>query len=244
MDYTIEDLDGQTAMISRGAAMAAQRGILVVVSAGNTGGSEWNLITSPADADGILSVGAVNLQGVPASFSSFGPTADGRVKPEVSSIGVQTVLIRSSGLISSGSGTSFSAPIIAGFATLLWQKSPALSSEELRDYIIGISDRVNSPDNQLGYGIPSIATITSVEEEVSEGISVYPVPYSIGQQLTVKSHSPILQIRITGLDGRTLLLSPQAEGQVMTIDTYGMSGFFIMEVFTRHGMYACKVVSK
>lgn len=107
MDYTIANLDGKTAVISKAAAMARDRAIIVVVSAGNEGAKEWSLVTPPADVDGILATGAVNNAGLKVNFSSFGPTADGRIKPDVVALGLSTATILPSGAVGSESGTSW-----------------------------------------------------------------------------------------------------------------------------------------
>lgn len=157
MDYALEDMDGETAVISKGAAIAAKKGILVVTSAGNYGIRGERSITAPSDAKGILSVGATNMGMDRASFSSRGPTADGRIKPEVSTFGEQVWLIRSSGNLGRSSGTSFSSPQIAAFAAGLWQAKPEWTREQLVEEILKSSSQADNPDNWLGYGIPNFA---------------------------------------------------------------------------------------
>lgn len=243
MDYTTDNLDGATALISRGAGWAAETGMMIVVSAGNAGNSPWKLITPPADANGILAVGAVTDQGIPATFSSFGPTVDGRVKPEVVSLGVQTVLIRADGAIAVGNGTSFAAPIIAGFATLLWQNNPTMTVAMLRDYIISLSNRVENPDNQLGYGTPIFQTVTGIGE-LYPTVRVYPIPVNRGDRVTVESEGPILEIRLLGIDGREKTSEFAMEGKFAFVDTGGISGIFILHVITSSGKHTFKIVSK
>ncbi len=156
-DYTVGDLDGLTALISRAALHAARRGMLVVASAGNSGSDPWRLITPPADADSIVSVGAVFANRSIAPFSSVGPTTDGRIKPDVAAQGVGTVIGNSVGLggVSTGNGTSFSAPLIAGLAAVLWQEFPFLSAQQLLEVLQKSGDQAVRPDSLLGYGIPS-----------------------------------------------------------------------------------------
>lgn len=190
MDYTLEDLDGETAVISKGAAIAAQKGILVVTSAGNYGNRGERSITAPADARGILSVGATNMGMDRASFSSQGPTADGRIKPEVSTFGEQVWLMRSSGNLGRSSGTSFSAPQIAAFAAGLWQAKPEWTREQLIEEILKSSSLADNPDNWLGYGIPNFAKAyygpilggISVEEQEWK---IFPNPIK-GNELFIK----------------------------------------------------------
>jgi serine protease AprX len=243
MNYTTDNLDGLTSLISRGAGWAAETGMMIIVSAGNAGNSPWKLITPPADAIGVLSVGAISDQGLPAIFSSFGPTVDGRVKPEVVSFGVQTVLIRADGMLAVGNGTSFAAPIIAGFATLLWQQNPSLTSGALREYIISLSDRIENPDNQLGYGVPALRTITGINE-LSTTVKIYPVPVVPGDQVTIESSNLILEMRLYGINGRQKTCEYINEGKLAFIPTDELSGIYILHVITSSGKYTFKIVTK
>jgi serine protease AprX len=157
-DYSYKDLDGKTALISKAAQLAARKGILVVTSAGNSGDDPWKYITPPADADSILAVGASFSNLSYAPFSSVGPTFDGRIKPDVAAIGVGTVIGNhlGTGGVSTGNGTSFAAPHIAGVAALLWQANPNLNAQQLINTIRKSGNQAARPDNLLGYGVPTI----------------------------------------------------------------------------------------
>lgn len=154
-NYTYANLDGRTALTSQAASMASEKKILIVSSAGNEGNAAWRYQTTPADAYGILSVGATDDLGRRAFFSSFGPTADGRVKPELSTLGIGIALIGSTGNVFFGSGTSFSAPWISAFAACFWQAYPTLNAAQIRDILIRSAHLSNNPNNELGYGIPN-----------------------------------------------------------------------------------------
>lgn len=154
VSYLPSDMDGNTAIITRAADLAASKGILVVNSAGNNG----NIVTAPADGDSVLAVGAVDEEGVLASFSSGGPTADNRIKPELCAVGSGTYYLRDNGDVSAGSGTSFSAPLMSGLAASLWQSAPDLTNMELMEILKKSGDRANNPDNEYGYGIPNART--------------------------------------------------------------------------------------
>ena len=153
---TYADMNGQTTRCSRAANIAAKKGMLVIVAAGNEGNKAWHYISAPADADNILTVGAVNIHDSIAAFSSWGPTADGRVKPEVCATGSQTALINPlNNSVIYGNGTSFACPIIAGMAACLWSAMPHATNMEIRERIIQSADRYTQPHEQYGYGIPN-----------------------------------------------------------------------------------------
>ncbi len=244
MDYTYEDMDGVTAMISRGANWAAERGIIVVGSAGNSGNGGWNYITAPADAPGIIAVGAAHRYLQPASFSSFGPTFDGRVKPDVSSLGVGTVLIRSTGTVASGNGTSFAAPVIAGFVTLLWQQNPELSAEEIKTYIITLSTLRQNPNDQLGYGFPSVDNEVTGTEFDLEHSRVYPNPVKSGQLLHIQTSSPVLSLEVLSLEGRSLDVAYEQNGAEILVATTELRGVYILRVKTAERTHTFRVISK
>jgi subtilisin family serine protease len=147
-------MDGETAPISIGAGIACNKGIIVVNSAGNSGNSSWHYIGAPADNFDVLSVGAVDENEEFASFSSYGPNADGAVKPNVVAQGKNTVIISSSDTVRTGNGTSFSSPITAGMVACLWGANPDKSTIEIKDAIYKSADRYLLPDTQFGYGIP------------------------------------------------------------------------------------------
>ncbi len=154
--YTYDNLDGNTTLVARGADIAAKKGLLVVVAAGNTGSSAWKYITSPADADSVLVVGAINSSGVVASFSAFGPSKDNQVKPDVVAIGSGSTISNSSGGTTTGSGTSYACPIMAGLSTCLWQAFPEVNNMQIIDAIRKSAHKYNTPDTRFGYGIPDM----------------------------------------------------------------------------------------
>ena len=150
------DLDGKTTRVSRAATIAARKGMLVCVAAGNEGNNAWKTISVPADADSILTVGAVSTWGEIGNFSSYGPSSDGRIKPEVCAVGVWTQLINPGGNIVTSNGTSFATPLLAGLAASLWSALPDENAMQIRSRIIRSADRYLNPDTQqYGYGIPN-----------------------------------------------------------------------------------------
>jgi subtilisin family serine protease len=181
LTYTKSQLDGKTTYVTRGASLAAKRGILVVNSVGNYGSAGSSSLVAPADADGILAVGAVNSSSTVSAFSSRGPTADGRIKPELVAFGQSPVLIRGSGQVGAASGTSFSAPQIAALTAGLWQAKPEWTKDELLTNLLKSGSQYATPDQNLGYGIPNFrsafyGTLLGLNEEVELSSNVYPNP--------------------------------------------------------------------
>ena len=149
-------LDGRSTRASLAATIAARKGMLVCVAAGNEGVSPWHMISVPADADSILTVGAVGTDSLIGFFSGYGPSADGRVKPDVCAVGVQTTLIDPYNNVFTGNGTSFATPLLAGFAATLWSALPDENAMQIRERILRSADRYGQPDtDQYGYGIPN-----------------------------------------------------------------------------------------
>ena len=152
--HSYADMNGDVTPISKAADIAAKKGMLVVVSAGNSGSSDWHFIGAPADADSVLTVGSVDADGEISSFSSRGPSFDGRVKPNICAQGEQAALIGADGRVRTANGTSFSCPIIAGLSACLWQAHPEKSNMEILRAIEMSSSLSEQPDNDYGYGIP------------------------------------------------------------------------------------------
>jgi serine protease AprX len=156
MNYNLSDLDGNTAFVTRAADIAASKGILVVNSAGNERRNSWQRIMFPADGDSVLAVGAVDGNREIASFSSAGPSADRRIKPDVSALGVNVPVQTSGTTAGRSSGTSFSCPIMSGMAACLMQAVPRALNYDIIMALRNSSDRHNEPDSLYGYGIPDM----------------------------------------------------------------------------------------
>ena len=161
-DHKYFELDGKHALISKTASMLASKGIIHVNSAGNEGLGTWKKINFPADADNILAVGAVNSKRVNASFSSVGPSDDGRVKPDIMSLGSPASVITGRGSVSSDMGTSFAAPIISGMVACLWQSARDKTAYQVMEAIRQSGDNYATPNNVFGYGIPDFLKAYSI----------------------------------------------------------------------------------
>jgi serine protease AprX len=164
-NYQYSDLNGSTTRVSRAANIAFSRGILVVNSAGNYGTQSWRYIGSPADAKGVLAVGATDSRQQIASFSSIGPSSDGRIKPQILAQGQGVAIVNYLGTISNANGTSFSSPLIAGMSACLWGKYPDATNEEIKNAIIAGGDRFFKPDSVYGYGLADFKVASDLLEK-------------------------------------------------------------------------------
>ncbi|MFO7978989.1 MAG: S8 family serine peptidase [Bacteroidales bacterium] len=181
-NHSYQDLNGRTTVITRAANMAFEKGILVVNSAGNYGNGQWQYIGSPADSFGALSVGAVDSMGVRVPFSSLGPAADGRIKPEVMAQGSMVIVETPTGSLGRVGGTSFASPIIAGLVACLWQKHPERTAEMIRRAIIRSASRFLYPDTLYGYGIADFALadrlLKNDFDPTEEPLVLFPNPFN------------------------------------------------------------------
>ncbi|HRW62529.1 MAG TPA: S8 family serine peptidase, partial [Bacteroidales bacterium] len=206
-NYTYSDMDGNTAFITRAADMASSKGILVVSSAGNLGDDSWNYISAPADGDSVLTVGAVDSYANYVSFSSKGPTYDGRIKPDISAMGYRVTIQGTDGNTTLSNGTSFSSPLIAGAAACLWQALPELTNAQVIQKIRESAHQYSKPDYLSGYGIPDFAKASGLNStniitftSDKEIIKIYPNPFEsyiyveIGKKLTKELKVEIFDI--------------------------------------------------
>lgn len=185
-DHSYTDLNGLTSHMTLAADIATRKGMIPVNSAGNSGTNSWHYIGVPADAFDILAVGAVNNDRMVASFSSRGPSADGRVKPDVSATGLGTIGLNSGGEDAGPiNGTSFSSPLVAGLVACLWQLHPLRTAHEIMDAVRRSASQYHQPDNDLGYGIPDFwrahllllgRDLTGLSD--AQALSVIPVPFT------------------------------------------------------------------
>ncbi len=161
--YTYEDMDGMTTIVTRAAELAFRRGVVTITSAGNEGGTSWYYILAPADGKNTLAIGAVDNNNQVASFSSRGPSYDGRIKPDVvaKGVGVYGANAEDFSAYVSRSGTSVAAPIASGVAALLLSAYPHLKNTQVRTILFESADNNSSPDNDRGYGL--ISAVKAIE---------------------------------------------------------------------------------
>ncbi|XOV95059.1 MAG: S8 family peptidase [Bacteroidota bacterium] len=245
MNYHSDQLDGETAVVSLAATKAASKGMVVVVSGGNSGNKSWKYVTPPGDAEGILVVGSVNGSGERASFSSLGPTHDGRIKPDVVALGSPATVFDGYAYpdrITFGSGTSFSAPLIAGFAAGIWQANPDWTSEEVIAAIKYSGNMALNPNNEIGYGIPdyryAVANNSlSVSDIFQNKLKIYPNSFQGGKikvDLSGVKSEGIIDFDITDLKGASVISQ--------RIDTTTASDQYQVDFpATSNGIYLLKV---
>ena len=233
--YTYEHLDGNTAVTTIGVDIAASLGVLTVTSAGNEGNDDWYYIIAPADADSVLSVGAVNSSGDIAYFSSHGPTYDGRIKPEVCAMGLYTYCIspNTTSEYSSASGTSLSAPLAAGAAAVVLSANLNLSAMELREALMMTASMADSANNDYGWGI--VNTLAAINYEFMDTkieqtefvpieyhvLKTYPNPFN--PSITIQVSTPrvaVLNVDVFSYDGRFIanLYSGKQFTEVQTLN--------------------------
>ena len=217
--YSYEDLDGNSATTTIAVDIASNLGVLCINSAGNEGDDPWYYIIAPADADSVISVGAVNRDGTIANFSSRGPTYDGRIKPEVCALGVSAYCVRSNteNDYRAASGTSFSAPLAAGAAAVILSANPEWTNMQLREAIMMTASLSNSPDNIYGYGI--LNTWAAINYQFTTGLKneeiipnvlkvfdAYPNPFNPATFIRVQSESiiPNLTLSIFNINGQLI----------------------------------------
>ena len=253
MSYSYGDLDGKTAAITRAARMATAKGLICVVSAGNEGTGRWRYVSPPADAPDILAVGAVSTNGFRVSFSSFGPTSDGRIKPDVSALGLQTVVVDAQGRVTKSNGTSFSAPLISGFTAGVRQAFPDDTNLEIMEKIRLAGSQSMTPDNELGYGIPNFATLmeaiplASSEIITSARYRVFPNPIETGDlfiESTTMMNEP-LDVYLYNSTGQLVMNQhiPFSTDNSFTIDTsFLQRGVYVLHILSTSASDTLKVI--
>jgi len=211
--FNYEGLDGKTFFISRGASIAASKGMFVVISAGNEGAKQWRHISAPGDPESVFTIGAIRSDSLVASFSSRGPTSDLRIKPDVVALGNNCSVIDPNGAIVPNSGTSLSSPIMCGLVACLWQAFPHFTSNQLADIVRQSANKYTNPDNDYGYGIPDMVlamdiagNLTGIEKNFdSDRFKI--ISDSAGNVLIKKNEDDGIEYAVTiyTIDGRLVL---------------------------------------
>ncbi|PTM08286.1 MAG: serine protease [Bacteroidetes bacterium] len=204
--YTSNDLDGNTAFITRGANIAFDKGMLLVNSAGNSGASGVN---APADAAGVFSIGAVDLNGEYVSFSSQGSGIQSTQKPDVVARGAASYVIGPNNVIVQNNGTSFSSPIMAGGLACLRQALPDLTNAEIMQLVRESASQYTTPDYFLGYGIPDLANAlaTELSNQNSErtAFAIFPNPVKTDLQILFPNAIESAKLYIHDILGKLIM---------------------------------------
>lgn len=237
-NHTCEDMDGNTTPVTRGANRAAAKGIMVVNSAGNSGGSNWKCVGAPSDGLDVVAVAAVDSMGNYAFFSSTGTVNGTRVKPNVAAMGQLTFLSYSDGTVGRSNGTSFSSPVIAGMMACAWQALPQLTRKQLQTQVETSASQYSSPDSLLGYGIPNFFQLLPVERPATQspGVTCFPNPFD--DQVTIRvgeGRKGGITASLFTLDGRILgneFFSSVTDGQSLVLSGLDPlpSGFYLLKI--------------
>lgn len=210
MNYAKSQMDGYSTVVTRAATLAAQRGMIVVCSAGNEGNNPWQLVTAPADGHDVLAVGSVSSALQRSPSSSKGASLIGAVKPDVAAMGVGTAVIRSDGTAGTLNGTSLSAPLVASLAAGVWQRYPNLTAREVVDAIRKSSSQATAPDSLVGYGIPNFQSVVNYLERTpqEETFAIFPNPVR-GDSVVIRPADPAsaghCRIEILSVDGKQMV---------------------------------------
>jgi serine protease AprX len=216
LDY--EKRNGHTSLVSRAANFAVAKGMIVTASAGNSGGTagEQKYILCPADGDSVYAVGSTDITGTIANSSSWGPNSSGQIKPDGVSVGEGAYFVGSDGNVSSGSGTSYSNPNLAGLITCLWQAFPEFASYEILNAVRLSSNLYSNPNNRYGYGLPDFEKAFTILQDKklaaynhllgNDWIRVFPVPFQQSFNLLIKpSVSGIANLQLLDVSGKTIM---------------------------------------
>jgi len=250
-DYKFYELDGNSTFITRAADIAASKGILVFCSAGNERNKTWIRILAPSDGDSVICVGAVDGYGNISAFSSAGPSADGRIKPDNTTMGESVTVQVSPTVVSRSSGTSFSCPVLSGLSACLLQAVPYAKTHEIIDALHRSGNKFNAPDSLYGYGIPDMADalirIQDAYLEIPEkNISVYPNPTNGEFEITFKEIPGSVKTEIFTSSGSVIFRKEldQLAGRRMKISALNNrpNGIYIIKLTTGTGVSLYKII--
>jgi subtilisin family serine protease len=247
--HTYADMDGNTCRISIGTDIAVSKGMFAVCSAGNMGGSPWNFIGAPADADSVLAVGAVDSLKNYAWFSSNGPSFDGRVKPNVAAQGQDVVVARPDSLGTVHlSGTSFACPITAGMVACLWQAHPTATNMQLFNAIQQTATQYSNPDTLKGYGLSDfcwangILGVNEHNDPLSQVLSIYPNPFTEFAVISVQGiQAHGLELCVYDMLGNKVY-QQKLNAQKTTLTLKLPRGIYTAELKDRGKSYSAKLV--
>jgi subtilisin family serine protease len=251
MNYKFSDMDGNTTFITRAADLAASKGIVVVASAGNERNMTWQRIVAPSDGDSVIAAGAVDGYDVISTFSSAGPSADGRIKPDNVAQGVSVTVQTLESVVSRANGTSFSCPILSGMCACVMQAVPEALNTDIIRTLYTSADRYNSPDSLYGYGIPDMVEVVGKLQEIlvtkpgNESI-IGPNPFTGDLEIIFKQIPETLILEIFTASGAVVVKRNYQDfiGRTLKIsDLQNMGqGIYIIRLITANGTFTHKVI--
>jgi hypothetical protein len=251
LNYKNSDLDGKSAFVTIAADIAASKGILVVNSAGNERTSVWKRIIFPADGENVLAVGAVDGNNLIADFSSAGPSADGRIKPDNVTMGVSVPVQISGSTVVRSSGTSFSCPVLSGMAACLMQAVPGASNKDIIKVLHSCADRYNFPDSLYGYGIPDIVlALTELQNQYvknpDNGFLIYPNPTKGDFEIILSQAPENFTVEVFTMSGKLIFrksYSDYAGRDISIIDFQKRDpGIYFIKVVNADGVRVRKLI--
>ena len=251
MNYKYSDLNGNSAFITRVADIAASKGILVVNSAGNERNKEWLRIIFPSDGKRVLAVGAVDGENNISTFSSAGPSADGRIKPDNTTLGVNVLVQTAPTSFGMSSGTSFSCPVLGGLAACLMQAVPRAKNFDLIDVLRSSSDKFHSSDTLFGYGRPDMAIALTKLQDIyakfpSEEINIGPNPTSGSFEIIFRQPPGNITVEIISMTGKVIFRKDENNyaGRTMTITELQNKdqGTYVIRLIYGNTIYVQKII--
>ena len=248
--HTYEDLNGVTTFAARGSNIAFEKGMILVTSAGNAGNG-FGTVATPADAIGLLAVGAVNAAGNYASFSSRGPTVDGRIKPDVMAQGQGSAVIRENGTVDFSNGTSFSSPILAGAVTCLWQSKPDAKNYEIMQIVRETASIYNNPTDEMGYGIANFRDAYNalhnlgIEDQfLNDNFAVYPNPVKDILNISFPQNVTNAEITLYNILGKEVMRTQVTASGNQVILSSLPQGIYIATVIAEETKNSFKIIKQ
>ena len=249
--HSYDDLDGETTFAARGGNIAFDKGMILVCSSGNSGNSGSPFPGTPADSKGVLTIGAVNSDGSYASFSSYGPTTDGRIKPDVMAQGSGSAVIETNGTVGSSSGTSFSSPIMAGVVACLWESRPEVPNGNIMQVVRESAHLFNNPTNQMGYGIPNfedayiaLEILANENDFLMSNFALYPNPVASRINISFPQQIQNAQFTVHTVLGKEILTTQvSTTNNVVDIETL-KPGMYIATIRSNNKSISFKVIKE
>jgi subtilisin family serine protease len=251
LNYTHGDIDGNSTFVTAAADIAASKGILVVASAGNERNKEWITIIAPSDGDSVLCTGAVDANNLVSAFSSSGPAADGRTKPDVMALGVGVPVQVTESEVRYMNGTSFSCPVISGICASVMQAVPGALNTDIIDAVKRSSDKHHSPDSLYGYGLPDmVKALGLLQEKYAKEIEptaiISPNPFTGIFQIIFRESPGYVKMEVYNIAGRVIIAKnyDQVGGRTITIPElqYNEPGIYFLRMSTPEGIMTNKLI--